>query len=156
MKKFLFVLLAVLLIAGSAQALSIPQSEDAKAGPGISLRPVFNNDTTTLSAGDVVVWDIGSSTGDNDNYVIDTATADTYIVAGVVWPNSIPAKSRGHIAVHGVVDCDIVANGVQTGGLICSSTTEGEGQTCGVNDAAYAIATAVIANTTGKCLVIVE
>jgi len=158
MKKRLFlIILAVLLMVGSAYAISIPQSEDASNGPAIWLVQVYNNDTATVAAGDVLVWEISESTGDNDNYVNVTSTADTQLVAGVVWPSAIAAGAKGTMAVRGVVDCDINAGGVASLGTICTSTTEGEGGRCLDDNAAYAIATAAnIGATTGKCMVIVQ
>jgi len=131
MKKLFLLSLAVLLIAGYVWAADIPQSEDPKQGPAIWYLPVFNN-TTALTKGDVVVWDISSSTGDNDNYVTTTTTADTFAVAGVVWPSDIAAGGRGTVAIKGVVDVNVRAGTTKTGSLLCTYTTAGAAGTCSV------------------------
>src|SRR3990167_5752867 len=133
MKKLLNVFLVVLLILGMAvvsQAASIPQSERGNEGPAPWYIPVYNNSGSDFDAGDVVTWDIGSSTGDNDNYVTTTTASDTLLVAGVVWPNAITAGDTGTIAIKGVVECDIGAQGVGAGGPLCTSATTGGGDQC--------------------------
>ena len=117
MRKLIFALLAVLLIAGMAYAVSIPQSEFPTEGPYIWTVPVYNNTTSTMDVGDCVIWDIGSSTGDDDNYV-DLAIAGeegTYLTAGVVVGNDIPSYGMGQIAVHGVVSVDTASTGQSVG-----------------------------------------
>ena len=142
MKKLLFISLAVLLIAGSAYAISLPQSEVGDSGgPFVWTQQVYNNtadssgynSSATLDVGDVVVWDILNSTGDNDNYVTLTTTADTYLVAGVVYPNAIAAGDTGTIAIRGVVKVDIAqagASNITLGSLVCTSTTAGAANVC--------------------------
>jgi len=159
MKKLLYAFLAVLLIAGAAYAVSIPQTEDAENGPFVWYVPVYNSNASTLAAGDVVVWEIDESTGDNDNWVEDTTTADTPLVAGVIWPSSIAVGASGTMAVHGVVECTVDASGVGAMGTLCTSTTAGSGGACaaGANYHPYAIATETIGiSGTGKCMVIVQ
>jgi len=134
MKKLFLVSLAILLTVGIAHAVSFPQSEDAKNGPGIWYVPVYNN-TSALSKGDVVVWDIASSPGDNDNYITTTTTSDTFIVAGVVWPFAIGAGGRGTIAVKGVVDVNTESDGggistATANWLLCTGNTAGRAQVC--------------------------
>ena len=135
MRKFLYSVLAILFFVGVAYARSIPSGVDTKAGPSVELEGVYNNSGGTLAVGSVVVWDIVSSTGDNDNYVTTTTTAGTYIVAGVVYPNAIATGDSGQIAVRGVVST-LVANGLQTdNGPACSGTIAAKASTC-TNDAA--------------------
>ena len=155
MKKLVLALFAVLLIAGMAYAVSLPQSEEAKAGPGIWYLPVYNNDSETLDAGQVVVWDIGSSTGDNDNYVVNTTTVDTAIVAGVIWPADIAINDSGTMAIRGVVECNMT-NATTAGGVLCTSTEAGAGINCIDNSMKYAIITETVAageSVQGKCFV---
>jgi len=152
MRKVLFALLAVLFIAGVAFAHTI--GVDPKAGPMIQTIPVFNNHaSTTMDAGDVVVWDIGNSTGDNDNYVTLSTTADTGLVAGVIWPASIVAQSTGTMAIYGMVECDVAALVVSEHDQLCTSTTSGAGKGCAFSAAGaggnnYAIAG--VASTTAS------
>lgn len=131
MKKLFLLLLAVLLIAGTAWAISFPGSEDAEEGPYVWTVPVYNNSGASLSVGTLVVWQFTSSTGDDDNYVTTSTDTDTFLVAGIVYPNAIAATDSGTIAVHGVVDVRVSDNGVAEGSLICSDdTTAGLVDTC--------------------------
>lgn len=155
MKKILSLSLALLLIAGASFAHNV--SINPKDGPMTITVPVYNNSGSILDAGDVVVWDIGSSTGDNDNYVTTTTTGDTVLVAGVVYPADISTGDTGSIAIFGVVDCDVNAFGaVPAGTPLCTSTTAGAGRAC-INSAdskAYGHATAAISvSSSGKCFV---
>lgn len=126
--SIVFAILLALSITGLAMA-AVPQSVDPTAGPEVWTTTVYNNSGSTLDAGDVVVWDIGSSTGDNDNYVTTTTTADTFLVAGVVWPSDIAAVSIGSIAIRGIVGVDL-AQPLAAGSLICSGATAGGAQLC--------------------------
>lgn len=136
MKKLFFVLLAILLVAGTAYAISIPQSESATNGPAVVTIPVYNNSGSTMDAGDVAIWDIGSSTGDNDNYVTTTTTAATYLVAGVVYPADIAAGDVGTLAIRGVVPVDYAGGDGAAGGLLCTSTVAGNASSCSSTQAA--------------------
>jgi hypothetical protein len=155
MRKLFFALLAVLLMAGMAFAVSIPQTEEGKNGPYTWYQPVYNNSGGSLDAGDVVIWDIDSSTGDNDNYVTTTTTAATALVAGVVWPSAISAGDTGTIAIYGMAECDVDVVGVGEMGPLCTSTTAGSGTRCtGTTGGAYAISTEVgYATTQNTCFV---
>lgn len=153
MKKFIFALLAVLLIAGVAFAVSIPQSEESKNGPYVWTVPVYNNSGSTLDVGDVVIWDIDASTGDNDNYVTTTTTADTHIVAGVVYSADIAAGDTGTIVVRGVVATDCI-NLQTVNGPACSSGTAGTATSCSDDDAMFGHVTQVCSS--GSALIMVE
>ena len=126
MKRILFVLFAVLFIAGIANAAIV---YDPKTGSGIELISVYNNSASTLDAGDVVVWAATGSTGDNDAYVTTTTTANTFLVAGVVYPADIAAYDVGSIAVKGIVAVDTLGN--SEGTALCSSGTAGAARPCG-------------------------
>jgi len=138
MKKLLLALLAVLLFAGIAFAVSIPQSEDPKNGSQVTTVPVFNNSGSSIAAGSVVVWDIDSSTGDNDNWITTTTTNDTHVVAGVVFPSACATADTCTIAVRGVVDVNIGGYGAPGGvygggtveGSLCTSPTAGKARNC--------------------------
>lgn len=155
MRKFLFALLAVLLIAGMANAVSIPQSEDPNHGPGVWMVPVYS--AGALDVGDVVVWAIDDSTGDNDNWVETTTTANTSIVAGVVYPSAISAGGTGTIAIRGVVQVD-VEGGIAAGDLLCTSSTAGTAKSCGTQTIAaygqFGIATS--AASSGEVLAVIQ
>ena len=166
MRKFFLCLLAVLLISGTAYAVSMPQVEYSKEGPGVWLVPVYNNDSTDLAAGDVVVWDIGSSTGDDDNYVVDTTTANTVIVAGVIWPKTIAVGDSGTMAIRGAIKCDVITVGttpgishiyVEGGSMLCTSGTAGEAHACpwGSEGLSFGYAINAADGATTECMVTV-
>jgi len=158
MKK-LFVLIAILLICAVpyAQAfftIADPFTTDGAANVKV---PVYNNSGGALTEGAVVVWQIGSSTGDNDLYVTTTTTADTALVAGVVAQGGIASASSGAIVVYGMAQCDTGANSVGDGGQLCTSTQAGTGANCSTaaNESfSYAITSAAIgSNSQGNCFV---
>lgn len=152
MKKILFSLFAVLLMCGTVMAGGIPDTIDPQNGPFFGSITVFNNSGGTLSAGDTVIWDIDSSTGDNDAYVTTTTTADTGLVAGIVWPAQITDQSTGSMATWGVVQCDVAGNVVADTHL-CSSTTAGEAATCTDDSEAFGHAVASGLDTLVNCFI---
>jgi len=133
MKKILSFLFAILLMAGIASADGIGAGS---TGFPNEYRTVYNNSSGTLDAGDLVIWDIGSSTGDDDAYVTTTTTADTFLVAGVVVSDILDGQT-GTILTKGIIDIDLGAahsigganallcsDGTTAGGVdVCSSTT---------------------------------
>uniref|UniRef100_A0A6M3KGK8 Uncharacterized protein n=1 Tax=viral metagenome TaxID=1070528 RepID=A0A6M3KGK8_9ZZZZ len=108
----------------------IPGAIDPKNGPEIWTLPVYT--ASALDAGDVVQWCIDDSDGDNDYWVETTTSANTYIVAGVVWPSDIAAGGVGTIAVRGVVDADVAYGGYGASavGPVCTSSTAGSLYSC--------------------------
>jgi len=144
--KLLFALLLVMGGVSQAFAINIPGTENPKDGPAIWMTPVYNNSGSTLSAGDVVVWDIGSSAGDNDNYVTTTTTADTNLVAGVVYPAAISSGDTGYIATHGVVAVNIASGGNSVGGVVCSSSTAAKAHNCGTDANNFGIVTTAVSS----------
>ena len=154
MKKFrlfLFALLAVAIIAGVSYGHSVAVNPYASEGSTVVV-PVYA--AAALDAGDVVVWSIDASTGDNDLWVASTSTVDTHIVAGVVM-NAIVAGGNGFIAIYGVTSCDTNGDAIDAASPICTSSTAGAGTNCGDDSAGYAISVAAIAGgtTTGNCFV---
>ena len=134
LRSLLLSALLTLSVTGAVQAANITSFFEPQQGIAEvwTTEVFFNYDvslTESLSAGDLVVWDIGSSTGDDNNWVVATSTADTFLVAGVVYPAAIGSGLAGSIAIRGIVDVDV--NGpVQVGDLLCSSTTLGEADNC--------------------------
>ena len=144
MKKLVLVL-AILLMCGVAQAANIPAMVDPVNSPEVWTTVVFSNESsTTLDAGDIVKWDIDNSTGDNKNYILGADSADTHLVAGVVYPADITAGNSGSIAIHGVVPVDVVGmgGGIAAGSPVCSSSTEGSAGLCSTASKAIGFATA--------------
>ena len=159
MKKILGLFIAMLLIAsvaGAHQLSSDPTGAMTTQFPAVYI-DVYS--AGALDAGDVVVWAIDDSTGDNDAWVESTTTADTGIVAGVVWPNAIAAKGTGTIVIYGMAECDASSAGIGSMGTMCTTSTAGAGDSCAATDGSgsYAIATAAISTSAqGKCFVNVQ
>jgi len=132
MRKLLFALVAVLFLCGVATATTIPSAVNGKDGREIWITSVYNNHGATMDAGDVAVWEIDASTGDDDNYVQTTTTADTHLVAGVIWPVDILAGDTGLMVIRGPVPVDTVTcpSGIIAGVALCSSGTGGAAQAC--------------------------
>lgn len=143
MRKILFLLVALLFVSvGNAQAWFAADARTTEGAASVKI-PVYNNSGSALDEGDVVVWDIGSSTGDNDLYVTTTTTADTGLVAGVVGSGGIASASVGSIIVYGLAQCDVGSGGIAAGGLLCSASTavgDGDGCASATGEASYAIA----------------
>lgn len=160
MKKFLLSsLFALLVLAGGANfahAISIPDGEDPKNGPAVWTVPVVNNSASTLSAGAIVVWDITNSTDKNDNYVTTTTTADTSLVAGVIFGNSIAAGGTGTMAVHGVVPVTMAGGGNVVNGPICTSGLAGQARSCGDDDKRVGVTTTVTSSGTAQVFLEVQ
>ena len=157
MRKVLIVLVAFLLICSvtNVQAyfkIADPATAD---GAGNIKIPVYNNSGSALDVGDVVIWDIGEATGDDDLYVTTTTTANTGLVAGVVSA-AIASASTGSIITYGLAECDIGSATITGAGIpLCTSGTEGNGTNCTDASQAYAISSAAIAaNAQGNCFVI--
>lgn len=149
MKKFIVFLMAILFLGVATPSQAYFGAADAQTteSSGSVKVTVYNNSGSDLDVGDVVVWDIGSSTGDNDLYITTTTTADTGIVAGVVYPSAISTGNQGAIVVYGFAECDTSSLGINAGGTMCTSGTAGAGDTCAnagtAGNNAYAIASAV-------------
>lgn len=129
MKKLLLIL-ALLLCGGVSYAANIPDVVNPyDGGPSPWVDSVYNNSGSSLSVGDLVVWDVASSTGDDDAWVTTTTTANTNLVAGVVWPKAIAAGDRGSIVIRGPVTVNTSGNHAAGDGL-CSSGTAGKVGVC--------------------------
>ena len=158
MKKFLFSLFLAVSLFGvtTSYALECAQSpEPQNGGAENCVTSVYNNSGAALDDGDVVVWDVGSSTGDNDNWVTTSTTADTYLVAGVV-EGSIGVADSGFITVRGVTNVDTqTVGGLNTvNGLACTSTTAGAAKSCATVEAAnFGIVTTVGASSSANVCV---
>jgi len=122
MKRLLLITALVLLMAvGFVYAANISRVVDPQNQKEIWTTQVYNNAGKALTVGEVVVWEISASTGDNDNYVTVTTTADTAIVAGIVYPAGIADGENGTIAIYGMVDTYCVSACV-VNDILCTST----------------------------------
>jgi hypothetical protein len=133
MKKYLFIILALLLTMGVANvyAAGIPLGVDPASGPEIWTQLVYNDSGSALTSGSVVVWDYtDSDMYDLDNlkmYITTTTTADNIAVAGIVVSPSIAAGDVGAICIYGPVKAMDVAGTTDTAGLVVgTSTTAGK------------------------------
>jgi len=145
MKKLFIILVAVLMIGSVAyQVHAHSVAADARTTDGAAnvKFEVYNNSGAALDVGDVVVWDVDASTGDNDLYVTTTTTAETGLVAGVVSA-AIAAADTGSIIIYGLAECD-VDGGVSAPTELCTSGTAGAGKSCATaNTGSYAISSSV-------------
>ena len=139
MKKFLLTALVV-IFAGIASAANVQTYVDPKSGgPEVWVDSVYNASNTDMDAGDVVVWTVGDSTGDNDLWVTTTTSqgaAAQNLVAGVVYPVAIALGDVGSIAIWGTgVSVDVNASITTAGDELCASTTAGSAGECPATDA---------------------
>lgn len=139
MKKF-FLMVALLAFAGLANAANIQTYFEPKSGgPEIWTDQIYNASNTDFDVGDVVIWTIGDSTGDNDNWVTTSSTggaAETKKVAGIVYPNAIASGDIGSIAIWGTgVAVDTVSAVTAAGDPLCAATTAGSATKCVTTDA---------------------
>jgi hypothetical protein len=151
-RLFILTALIVCLTVGIVYAANIVRVVDPQNQKEIWITEVYNDDdaSATMTAGSVVVWDIHSSTGDNDNYVTETSTADTGLVAGVVYPTDIAFGATGTIAIYGIVDVD--TNGAQTvDDVLCTSTGVGVADDCTTDAFGFCVVTE--AADPGKCFI---
>lgn len=153
MKRLFFVLLAVLLMGGVCFAQN--QMIDPTTSVAQDRTSVYNNSGGDLDIGDVVVWDIDASTGNNDAYITTTTTADTHLVAGIVYPDAIATGQVGSILTFGVGTCDTLYGAAPAeNGDLCTSTTAGAGSNCSTSGAnQYGFCTAVAASNSCTCFV---
>lgn len=141
-KSLVLAFLFTLVVAGSAFAVSFTHSINPETGgPELTIMSVYNNSSSTMDVGDVAIWDGDASTGDDDNWVNTTTTADTYIVAGVVYPADILAGGVGTIVIRGPVQTDFIAGGNSVDGPACSSATAGAARSCNTDAANFGFVT---------------
>ena len=144
--KNLFLAILFLGLAFNVHATSIPEATEPKeGGPNLWLESVYvATGSTALDVGDVVCSDMDASTGDDDNWVEQCSAADTYLVAGVVWPVGIGAGGSGTIVIRGPVATDTVTGHLGVvNGVACSSATAGSAQSCTTQAANFGIVTQV-------------
>lgn len=109
MKKFIFVILALLLTIGVASAANIPVAVDPVNFPEVWTQQVYNGTTSTIQSALIVIWDYDASdSGEGTHYddmcpwIKMPTEADDIWTAGVVpYGSSIAAKSNGSIIVKG-------------------------------------------------------
>ena len=148
MRKLFLILVTLLFVSvGNADAWFVANPRDTAGGANVRI-PVYNNSGADLDEGDVVVWDIGSATGDDDLYVTTTTTSDTGLVAGVI-ASTCTTGSDCSLIVYGLAQCDLGAQGVGAGGILCTSVTTGGGDLCNTANVSAAYGIAGVAGATG-------
>ena len=134
-RLFLFACLLSLSMTWQVFAHEVATNPQTTEGTAFTVVPVYNNSASTVSAGDVVIWDIDASTGDNDLYVNTTTTADTHLVAGIVYPGDIATNVTGAIVIYGIVTVNTESAGdITTDTALCTSTTAGKVGSCAPNN----------------------
>lgn len=136
-------LLLSFVIAGFAFSAQIPDITQPKTGPEAWSMSVYNNSGAALDAGDIVIWDIDSSTGDNDMYVTTTTTPGTGPIAGVV-KRAIGIAEEGSIVIYGVTSVDTVGSISGVGSPITTSGTIGSATSvsgAGIHTLGHSLAT---------------
>lgn len=126
---------------------NIPRAVDPINGPEVWTVPVYS--ASEVQVGDVVVWTVDDSSGDNDYWVENTTTEATGSVAGIVFPATISAGGTGAVAVRGIVTGNTVvtphgAGTIAAGDLICTANETaniglGAVEVCTPANAPYAI-----------------
>lgn len=109
MKKFIFVILALLLTIGVANATNIPQAVDPKNYPTVWTELVYNGSGSTIGTGMSVVWtfdacdsDAGTIYDDTGMWVQTAGAAHSPWTAGVTSiSHSIANGDVGRIIIKG-------------------------------------------------------
>lgn len=153
-KLALIFALVTIGFTGVALAAGIPEVTSPRDSSEYWTMKVYNNASADLDAGDVVIWDIDSSTGDNDMYVTTTTTQGTGPVAGVVL-NAITDGDVGTIVVYGVttVDTDPTAGVGAVGIPMGTSGVVGNAQPCDAAD--YYLGFSLVATSSNSTTVFV-
>ena len=138
---------------------SIPNVVDPVAGPEVWTLPVYSS--SLLDVGNVVIWAIQDSSGDNDYWVEESSTADTVLVAGIVWPAPIAAGGTGTIAVRGIVTDETagttgVEGSIDAGDSVCMSSTSGVVHVCTSGSEKYSIGHGLATESGGGVLLYIN
>lgn len=108
MKKYLFIVLALLMMVGVANAAGIPQGLDPKNNPEVWTQLVYNGSGATIQSGLIVIWDYATAdvTEAIDDYrcpwIKMPTEADDIWTAGVTpYGYTIANGSSGSIIIKG-------------------------------------------------------
>ena len=107
-KKTLFIALVILLGYGIANAAGIPVTVDPKNVPEVWTQEVYNNSSSAIASGVVVIWDYDTSdvteAWDDDRcpwVKVPTASLDVWTAGTTILNEGIAAKSTGRIVIKG-------------------------------------------------------
>ena len=108
MRKYLFIVLAVLLSIGVANAASIPVGVDPKNNPIVWTEAVYNGSGSTITSSYIVSWDFDTSNVDEAwdddmcNWVKTASEADDIWTAGVLpYGRDLANGDVGSIIIRG-------------------------------------------------------
>lgn len=106
--RYLLAIALAFSFIGVTSAAGIPTAVQPQHAPEIWTQEVYNNDTTSLTSGQCVVWDMDKDTTDasyayRTSWVKISEDADDLLTAGVVVSDSIAATSPGTICIYGPV-----------------------------------------------------
>ena len=150
------VILLSFIVTGIAFSAQIPDVTQPASGPEKWQMSVFNNSGAALDDGDLVIWDVGSSTGDDDMYVTTSTTAGTGPIAGVV-EGSIAIASTGSITVYGVTNVDTDGGGVTGAGTnMTVGSQTGTATTIGSRTNAHLLGVSVAATASNSTQIFVN
>ena len=132
MKKYLFIVLALLLVYGVANATNIPMVTDPKNYPTVWTELVYNGSGSEIATGMVVEWDFDASDSDAGTIYDDMCSwvqlsdaANNVWTAGVTTiGQAIANGSVGRIIIRG--PAVVHNNGTPaTVNTVCASTSGG-------------------------------
>ena len=108
MRKYLFIVLALLLTIGVANAASIPVGVDPKNNPIVWTEAVYNGSGSTITSSYIVSWDFDTSNVDEAwdddmcNWVKTASEADDIWTAGVLpYGRDLANGDVGSIIIRG-------------------------------------------------------
>jgi hypothetical protein len=133
------------ILAGSVDITNPGRTTDT--GNYNKLLRVYNADTVAHENGDVVVWQYDATYG--IEITTDTVGSST-LVAGIVYPDTIPAASFGTIMVYGYHPAITVGVATSVGSILGTSTT---GEACGVVTAVGSVVATALEATTSSTTV---
>ena len=108
MKKYLFIILALLLMIGVANATNIPVGVDPQNNPIVWAEAVYNGSGATITSAYIVSWDFDTSdvseawNDDMCNWVKTASEADDIWTAGVLpYGRNLANGDVGSIIIRG-------------------------------------------------------
>ena len=104
-KLFRFLVAALFLGVAASNGYALHISSGGQRGDSqVITTTVFNDSGSTLTSGTVVVWDVDAAdpaAEGRGSYVTTSTSADSNLVAGVVYSDSIVNQGEGIITIYG-------------------------------------------------------
>ncbi len=108
MRKFLFIVLALLFVTGVARATNIPQMVEPKNYPTVWTELVYNGSASEIVSGYVVDWDFTSSDSSENQYdnmcpwvKLNATTLGVWQAGIVTYGKNIAVGDVGSIIIRG-------------------------------------------------------